>query len=104
MQAPKSVRPHIGIFGRRNTGKSSLMNLLLGQELAVVSDVPGTTTDLVEKRVEIPPLGPGVLIDPAGSGDEGGLGELRLKKTENALGTVHLALLVTDGAWGEYEG
>lgn len=103
MQAPKSVRPHIGIFGRRNTGKSSLMNLLLGYEMAVVSDVPGTTTDLVEKSVEIAPIGPVVLIDTAGFDDEGSLGELRVKKTEDALGTVHLALLVTDGVWGDYE-
>lgn len=103
MQTPKSIRPHIGIFGRRNTGKSSLMNMLTGYESAVVSPVPGTTTDPVEKSVEIPPLGPVVLIDTAGLDDEGELGELRVQRADAALAAVHLALLVSDGIWGEYE-
>lgn len=100
---PKATRPHIGLFGRRNTGKSSLMNYLVGHELALVSDIAGTTTDPVEKSVEILPLGPVVIIDTAGIDDEGELGELRVKKTVDRLSSAHLALLVTDGAWGEYE-
>lgn len=103
MQSPKAVRPHITIFGRRNTGKSSLMNMLVGYDLAVVSPVPGTTTDPVEKSVEIPPLGPVVLVDTAGMDDEGELGSLRIKKSSARLSAAHLALLVCDRTWGPYE-
>ena len=102
-QQPKATQPHIGIFGRRNTGKSSLLNYLLGYELALVSEIAGTTTDSVEKSVEIPPLGPVVLIDTAGIDDEGTLGALRIKNTLARLASVDLALLVTDGEWGKYE-
>ena len=100
---PKATQPHIGIFGRRNTGKSSLLNYLLGYELALVSEIAGTTTDSVEKSVEIPPLGPVVLVDTAGIDDVGELGALRVKNTMARLASVDLALLVTDGEWGKYE-
>ena len=100
---PKATQPHIGIFGRRNTGKSSLLNYLLGYQLALVSEIAGTTTDSVEKSVEIPPLGPVVLVDTAGIDDVGELGALRVKNTMARLASVDLALLVTDGEWGKYE-
>lgn len=103
MKSPKSIRPHIAIFGRRNTGKSSLMNMLVGYDLAVVSDVPGTTTDPVEKSVEILPLGPIVLMDTAGMDDVGDLGERRMQKATSRLDAAHLVLLVTDGPWGRHE-
>ena len=103
MQQPKALSPNIGIFGRRNSGKSSLLNFLLGYELALVSPVAGTTTDPVEKALEVPKLGPAVFIDTAGFDDEGELGRLRVRKSEDKLDSVHLALLVADGSWGEYE-
>lgn len=80
MAKGKENRPHIGIFGRRNNGKSSLINALAGQELAIVSDVPGTTTDPVKKTMEIGGIGPVVLIDTAGIDDEGELGQKRIEK------------------------
>lgn len=94
---PRSVRPHIGIFGRRNVGKSSLINALVGQEVAIVSDVPGTTTDPVFKSIELLPFGPVVLIDTAGLDDEGFLGELRKQKSLEILRRCDVALLVFDG-------
>jgi len=94
---PRSLRPHIGIFGRRNVGKSSLINALVGQEVAIVSDVPGTTTDPVFKPIELLPFGPVVLIDTAGLDDEGFLGELRKKKSLEILNRCDVALLVWDG-------
>ncbi len=100
---PRATQPHIGIFGRRNTGKSSLFNFLLGYEHALVSEIAGTTTDPVEKSVEIPPLGPVVLVDTAGIDDEGELGSLRIKTTLARVALVDLALLLTDVAWGKYE-
>ena len=78
---PASERIHIGIFGKRNAGKSSLINALTGQNLAIVSDVSGTTTDPVYKAMELLPLGPVVLIDTPGIDDEGELGKLRVKKS-----------------------
>ncbi|MBR6872611.1 MAG: [Ruminococcus sp.] len=93
---PSSERVHIGFFGRRNAGKSSLVNAVTNQELAVVSDTPGTTTDPVTKAMELLPLGPVVIIDTPGFDDEGALGELRVKKTSQVLNRVDIAVLVTD--------
>ena len=87
-------RLHIGLFGRRNTGKSSVINLLAGQSLSIVSDIPGTTTDPVKKSVEIPGLGPVVLIDTAGIDDMGKLGDQRVKKTQQTLKQVDMAIVV----------
>ena len=100
---PRAMCPHIAIFGRCNAGKSSLMNALAGQNLSLVSPVAGTTADPVEKSVEIPPLGPVVIIDTAGLDDTGGLGELRARRAESALASADLALLVSDGSWGPCE-
>ncbi len=93
---PSSERIHIGFFGRRNAGKSSLVNAVTGQDLVVVSDVAGTTTDPVRKAMELLPLGPVVIIDTPGVDDEGDLGELRVKKTEAILKEVNLAVVVAD--------
>lgn len=93
-------RLHIGFFGRRNAGKSSLVNAVTGQELSVVSDVKGTTTDPVKKAMELLPLGPVVIIDTPGFDDEGALGQLRIKKTRQILARVDIAVLVVDGAEG----
>lgn len=103
LQQPKSMRASIGIFGRRNVGKSSLMNILSGFTMSLVSPVAGTTTDPVEKSVELPFLGPVVLVDTAGIDDEGELGTLRVQKSEERARSVSLALVVTDGVWGTYE-
>lgn len=102
---PRSGRLHIGIFGRRNAGKSSLINALANQDLAVVSAVPGTTTDPVFKAMEILPIGPVVLIDTAGLDDTGALGGLRAAKSMEILRKTDLAVMVMDG-WdepGEFE-
>ena len=93
-------RIHIGFFGMRNAGKSSVVNAVTQQELAVVSDIKGTTTDPVRKAMELLPLGPVVIIDTPGFDDEGALGELRVKKTRQVLNTVDLAVLVVDGTKG----
>ena len=91
-------RVHIGFFGLRNAGKSSLVNAVTGQELAVVSDVKGTTTDPVQKAMELLPLGPVMIIDTPGIDDEGRLGELRVQKTREVLRRTHVAVIVTDNA------
>ncbi len=96
-------RIHIGFFGMRNAGKSSLVNAVTGQALSVVSDVAGTTTDPVKKAMELLPLGPVVIIDTPGLDDEGALGELRVQKTREVLATVHIAILVVDAARGMTE-
>ena len=93
---PGSSRIHIGLFGCRNVGKSSLMNAVTGQDLAVVSAVKGTTTDPVRKAMELLPLGPVVITDTPGFDDEGELGELRVKKTRQKLATTDIAILVAD--------
>lgn len=93
-------RVHIGFFGMRNAGKSSLVNAVTGQELAVVSDIKGTTTDPVLKAMELLPLGPVVIIDTPGIDDEGELGELRIKKAKQALAKTDIAVLVVDSAAG----
>lgn len=87
---------HIGIFGLRNAGKSSIINSITGQNLAIVSDTPGTTTDPVKKAMELLPLGPVVIVDTPGLDDEGELGLLRVKKTKQVLNYVDIALLVID--------
>ena len=97
---PRAERLHIAILGRRNAGKSSLINALTGQEIAVVSPVKGTTTDPVYKSMELLPIGPVVIIDTAGLDDEGDLGELRKKKTLNVLNKTDVAVLVVDGELG----
>lgn len=97
-ETPRSNRLHIGLFGKRNSGKSSLVNALTGQAASVVSEVPGTTTDPVFKAMEIHGIGPCVFIDTAGFDDEGVLGELRVKQTLRALDRTDIALMVcTDG-------
>ncbi|MBE6542616.1 MAG: GTP-binding protein, partial [Ruminococcaceae bacterium] len=93
-------RVHIGFFGMRNAGKSSVVNALTGQELSVVSDVKGTTTDPVKKAMELLPLGPVVIIDTPGFDDEGDLGELRIKKTKQVLNYTDIAVLVVDSSVG----
>ena len=103
MQAtPKGLRLHIGIFGRRNVGKSSVLNALTRQSVSIVSDVAGTTTDPVEKAMELLPLGPVLFVDTAGVDDVGALGQLRVKKTMAVIERTDLAILVTDD-WQEYE-
>ncbi|MGL6201756.1 MAG: [FeFe] hydrogenase H-cluster maturation GTPase HydF [Lachnospiraceae bacterium] len=97
---PSSERVHIGIFGRRNAGKSSIINAITGQDLAIVSDVMGTTTDPVLKSMELLPLGPVVIIDTPGLDDEGALGTLRVHKAYQMLNKTDIALLVVDGTSG----
>ena len=94
---PAADRIHIGIFGRRNAGKSSLINALTNQSLAIVSDVKGTTTDPVYKAMELLPLGPVMIIDTPGIDDEGELGQLRVKKSYQVLNKTDIALLAVDG-------
>lgn len=96
-RAPQGERLHIALFGRRNVGKSSLINALTGQQIAIVSDVPGTTTDPVSKAMEILPLGPCVLIDTAGFDDTGAVGELRTERTREVIKQTDMAIVVTDG-------
>jgi [FeFe] hydrogenase H-cluster maturation GTPase HydF len=93
---PSAERVHIGIFGRRNAGKSSIINAITGQNLAIVSDVAGTTTDPVYKAMELLPLGPVMVIDTPGLDDAGELGTLRVQKAIQVLGKTDIALLVTD--------
>ena len=100
-QTPAGERVHIGFFGRRNAGKSSLMNAVTGQELAVVSEVKGTTTDPVSKTMELLPLGPVMVIDTPGIDDEGELGDLRVRKSRQVLNKTDIAVLVVDGTVGE---
>lgn len=97
---PSSERIHIGIFGKRNAGKSSIINAITGQNLAIVSDIKGTTTDPVVKAMELLPLGPVVMIDTPGLDDEGELGELRVKRAYQMLNKADVALLVVDASVG----
>ena len=97
---PASERIHIGIFGKRNAGKSSVINAITGQNLAIVSDVKGTTTDPVLKAMELLPLGPVVMIDTPGLDDEGELGKLRIQKAYQMLNKTDVAVLVVDGSLG----
>ena len=101
---PCNLRLHIGLFGRRNVGKSSLLNAITRQEAAIVSETPGTTTDPVEKPMELLPLGSVLFIDTAGLDDSGALGEKRIAKTRQALDRTDLGVLVTEaGMWGDFE-
>ena len=100
---PSGDRIHIGFFGRRNAGKSSVVNAVTGQDLAVVSDVKGTTTDPVSKAMELLPLGPVMIIDTPGFDDEGELGLLRVKKTRQVLNKTDIAVLVVDASEGQKE-
>jgi len=98
------TKPVIGIFGKRNVGKSSFINALTNQEVAIVSPQPGTTTDPVKKTIELFGIGPVVLVDTAGIDDSGDLGDLRIKKTKAIIKTIDLAiLLITDNAFDEFE-
>ena len=97
---PMAERVHIGIFGRRNAGKSSIINAMTGQNLAIVSDVAGTTTDPVLKAMELLPLGPVVIIDTPGLDDEGELGRLRVQKAYQVLNKTDIAVVVIDGSVG----
>ena len=97
---PSGERVHIGFFGRRNAGKSSIVNAVTNQGLSLVSDVAGTTTDPVYKAMELLPIGPVVIIDTAGYDDEGILGEMRVKSTRQALNRTDIAVLVVDAALG----
>ncbi len=98
---PSANRVHIGFFGRRNAGKSSVVNAVTGQELAVVSDTKGTTTDPVYKSMELLPIGPVMIIDTPGFDDEGVLGELRVRKTKQVLNKTDIAVLVVDATEGK---
>lgn len=100
-ETPLANRIHIGFFGRRNAGKSSVVNAVTGQELAVVSDTKGTTTDPVYKSMELLPLGPVVIIDTPGYDDTGHLGELRVRKTRQVLNKTDIAVLVVDAPEGK---
>ena len=104
LSTPRGMRLFIGLFGRRNAGKSSLLNALTGQSLAIVSPRAGTTTDPVEKAMELLPLGPVVLIDTAGVDDEGELGALRVDRTRRAFDRTDLAIVVAEaGQWSQFE-
>lgn len=104
MAKGKESQPHIGIFGRRNVGKSSLINVIAGQQLAIVSDFAGTTTDPVKKSMELAGIGATVLVDTAGIDDTGELGKLRIEKSEKVIGEIDLAILVIAGNnFGEFE-
>ena len=103
LNTPKALRLHIALFGLRNVGKSSLLNALSGQQVAIVSDVPGTTTDPVEKTLELAPLGPVVLWDTAGLDDTGELGHQRVRRSLEIMPRLDMALLVTDNHWGPTE-
>ncbi|HLO61220.1 MAG TPA: [FeFe] hydrogenase H-cluster maturation GTPase HydF [Bacteroidales bacterium] len=104
MDKGREHKPHIGIFGRRNFGKSSLINSLTGQDVSIVSEQPGTTTDPVKKSIEIEGVGPAIIIDTAGIDDTGSLGELRVKKTKEVMQIIDLALLLVNGnASGSFE-
>ena len=98
---PSGERVHIGFFGRRNAGKSSVVNAVTNQQISVVSDVKGTTTDPVQKAMELLPLGPVMIIDTPGFDDEGSLGEQRVKRTKQVLNRTDIAVLVVDGTVGK---
>ena len=105
MEKGREHKPHIGIFGRRNSGKSSLINALTGQDVAIVSEHPGTTTDPVKKSIEVLGIGPAILIDTAGIDDTGILGNLRIQKTMEVMKIIDLAILVlNNNEFGTFEG
>ncbi|MDD3419633.1 MAG: [FeFe] hydrogenase H-cluster maturation GTPase HydF [Candidatus Gastranaerophilales bacterium] len=101
---PRGMRLHIGLFGKRNVGKSNILNALTKQNISIVSDIAGTTTDPVEKAMELLPLGPVLFVDTAGIDDVGKLGQMRIEKTEKMFDRTDLALIVCDNnGWGEFE-
>ena len=102
-KTPKGMRLHIGLFGRRNVGKSSLLNAITRQQVSIVSAFAGTTTDPVEKPMELLPLGPVLFIDTAGIDDAGAVGDLRVARTRAVFERTDLGIVVTDGTWGDYE-
>ncbi len=103
-KTPKSLRLQIGIFGRTNVGKSSFLNLVASQDVAITSPIPGTTTDVVEKTMELLPIGPVVFLDTAGFDDASALGGLRIEKTRRVFNRADVVLLVTEpDVWTEYE-
>ncbi|MCH5374904.1 MAG: 50S ribosome-binding GTPase, partial [Planctomycetes bacterium] len=103
-RTPKGNRLHLALFGRRNAGKSSLLNALTQQDVSIVSEVPGTTTDPVEKPMELLPIGPVLFIDTAGIDDTGALGDRRVAKTRSVIDRTDVALLVVAaGLWGGFE-
>ncbi len=99
-ETPKGERTHISLFGRRNVGKSSLINAMTGQEVSIVSEVMGTTTDPVGKAMELLPLGPVHITDTPGLDDEGALGRMRIQRSYDILEKTDIAILVTDAATG----
>lgn len=104
MKTPKGLRLQIGIFGRRNVGKSSFLNALTGQSVSIVSETPGTTTDPVEKTMELLPIGPVLFIDTAGIDDLGALGEMRIARSLKTIERTDLAVIITDGGtWNDFE-
>jgi [FeFe] hydrogenase H-cluster maturation GTPase HydF len=104
MDTPKGMRLHIGLFGRRNVGKSSILNAMTRQDVSIVSEFAGTTTDPVEKPMELLPLGPVLFIDTAGIDDVGALGALRAQRTLRVFDRTDLGVLITEpGAWGDFE-
>ncbi len=103
-KTPKSLRLHIGIFGRRNAGKSSLLNAITRQSVSIVSEVAGTTTDPVEKPMELLPIGPVLFIDTAGVDDIGALGEKRIERTRQIFDRTDIGIIVaSEGQWGQFE-
>ena len=98
---PSSERVHIGIFGKRNAGKSSVINAITNQSLAIVSDIKGTTTDPVSKAMELLPLGPVMIIDTPGLDDVGELGKMRIQKSYQVLNKSDIGILVVDGTLGQ---
>ena len=101
---PKSMRLQIGLFGRTNVGKSSFLNMVAGQDIAVTSPIPGTTTDIVEKGMELLPVGPVLFLDTAGIDDVSALSDARLRRTVGAFDRAEVCVLVTEpGVWGEFE-
>jgi [FeFe] hydrogenase H-cluster maturation GTPase HydF len=102
-ETPKGMRLHIGIFGRRNVGKTSLLNAITGQDVGIVSDTPGTTTDVVTKPMELKPFGPVLLLDTAGMDDEGQLGLLRVERSRKTMDRVDVALVACDKPLTDFE-
>ncbi|MRR17935.1 MAG: GTP-binding protein, partial [Deltaproteobacteria bacterium] len=101
---PKGNRLHIALMGRTNVGKSSLLNLVLGQDIAITSPVAGTTTDVVEKAMELLPLGPALFLDTAGLDDQSFLSDARLKKTAKVFDRADVIILVTEAdVWTDFE-